>query len=313
MRNIGVLWDEEVEWDRDRPFGDDGATNSSYSVYSDLARDRDMKLVVGKYNWYGDGKLRKGWVHNGEEWEKVKNVGIDGVYDKFKFDSSTRELKKRIADEVGVLNSFRLEKLCKDKYLTYREFPDHVPETKLGSRKNIEEMLDKYGKVVVKPRYDFGGHGIKVIESVEEADHLEEDSDDYIVQAFIDSSGGIPDLGISGMHDLRGVVINDTLAEAYVRQPNEGYLSNTHQGGSIRYVDRDKYPESAETILSEVREKFKEFKPNLYTVDLIFDEEGEPWILELNSKPGIGYFEPEEEKEYEYPTMKKVIETLNKL
>lgn len=313
MKNIGVLWDEEVGWERDRPFGDDTATNSSYSVYSDLARDRDMKLVVGKYNWYSNGKLSKGWVHNGEEWEKVKNIDIGGVYDKFKFDSSTRELKKRIAEEVGVLNDFRLEKLCKDKYLTYREFPDHVPETRPGSRKNIEEMLDEYEKVVVKPRYDFGGHGIKVVDTVEEVDHSEEDSEDYIVQAFIDSSEGIPDLGISGIHDLRAVVINDKLAEAYVRQPDEGYLSNTHQGGSIRYIDTDNYPERAESILSEVREKFKEFKPNLYTVDLIFDEEGEPWILELNSKPGIGYFEPEEEKEYEYPTMKKVIEALDKI
>ncbi|MBW2994893.1 hypothetical protein KY312_00935, partial [Candidatus Woesearchaeota archaeon] len=36
--------------------------------------------------------------------------------------------------------------------------------------------------------------------------------------------------------------------------------------------------------------RLKRFKPRIYTVDFIFDKNNKPWLMELNSKPGMfGY------------------------
>ena len=309
---VAVLWDEEVGWTQETPFGEDEETDRDYEVYTELAWDQGIELLIGHYTWYSNGSLEKAWYYNGDSWVKKENVEINGVYDKFKFDDVTRELKKEMLDEVPVLNNFLLEEICKDKYMTYQRFPDYVPETRIASEGAIIDMIEEYGKAVLKPRYDFGGRGIKVVEAVEEADEIDY-SEDYIVQAFVDSSQGIPSLDVDGMHDLRAVLINDEIAEIYVRQPSDGYLSNQHLGGNLTYFEPESYPQVARPILETVREEFEEFRPSIYTVDLIFDPEGQPWILELNSKPGIGFSRDQEQKEYEYPAMKKVVKALKEL
>lgn len=312
MKTIGVLWDEEVEWNQKTAFGNDEVTNQDYEVYTELAREEGVELYIGHYTWYNQGSLEKAWYYDGESWIKKENIEIDGVYDKFKFDEETRELKKQMLEEVSVLNNFRLEELCKDKLLTYQKFSEYVPETREASEESIQELIEDFGKAVLKPRYDFGGRGIKVVESIEEASEVDY-SEGYVVQGFIDSSRGIPELDIEGMHDLRAILINDEIAEIYVRQPSEGYLSNQHLGGTLTYISVDDYPEKARPVLEAVGEEFSEYSPSIYTVDLIFDGEGNPWILELNSKPGIGFAREQEQKEYEHPAMKKVVKALKDL
>ena len=309
---VAVLWDEEVGWNQQTPFGEDEETNQDYEVYTELAHEKDMKLFIGHYSWYSKRSLEKAWRFDGQNWKKVENVEINGIYDKFNFGDETRKLKKEMLEDVPVLNNFRLEEICKDKYLTYEKFSEHVPETRNASENSIREIIEEYGKAVLKPRYDFGGRGIKVVESLEEADEIDY-SDNYVVQGFIDSSSGISELGIEGMHDLRAIVINGSIAEIYVRQPSEGYLSNQHLGGSLTYLEVHDYPESARPVLEDVEKEFSDFSPSIFTVDLIFDEEDRPWILELNSKPGIGFTREQEQKEYEYPAMKEVIEALKVL
>ncbi|MFB6115274.1 MAG: RimK family alpha-L-glutamate ligase [Candidatus Nanohalobium sp.] len=308
---VASLWDS-VRWDRGKPFGGDEETNRDYEAYSELARENDVEFFVANYRWYSDGVLDQAWHFDGERWEKLEDVEINGVYDKFKFDDETREIKKRMLEEVPVLNHYGLERVCKDKYLTYQKFKEYIPETRKAPDEDIVEIIEKYGKAVLKPRYDYGGKGIKVIESLEEAEKIDY-SEDYIVQAFVDSSSGISELDIEGLHDLRAVIVNDEIAVAYVRQPSEGYLSNQHLGGTVTYVEPEEYPEKARHILEAVSQEFEEYDPRLYTVDLIFDKNGEPWILELNSKPGIGYAREQEKREYEYPAMKKVVQAWKNL
>jgi len=48
-------------------------------------------------------------------------------------------------------------------------------------------------------------------------------------------------------------------------------------------------------------------------VDLFFDEEGEPWIVELNSKPGIGFYGDEEMREQLVPVMDSLAEAFKQL
>lgn len=302
---IAVLWDSEVDWEEGKPFKKD-YLNSSYAVFSQLARDKDAEILVGKFTWYKDGKMDKAYSHSDGEWKKLENTEVDGIFDKFKFDDETIEIKKQMHDDLPVLNNYKLEEVCKDKLLTYEEFPSRVPETREANQQNVEEMLSDYGKVVLKPRYDFGGRGVRIIDSIEDFE-LEED---LLVQRFIDSGSGIPKLGIEGVHDLRVIVVNGENSASFVRTPEEGLISNVSRGGSMHHIEVKDVPDSALQIVDEVEDKFSHFGSRVYAVDFIFDEEGNPWILEMNSKPGLVFYDEESIRSWKEPLIEKVVETL---
>ncbi|MEF8880806.1 MAG: hypothetical protein V5A72_03180, partial [Candidatus Nanohaloarchaea archaeon] len=101
MVNVGVLWDYEVEWDRSTPF--DYAPDESYAYFSGLAEKEGVNIFVAKYSWYEDGFLEKAWVFNGE-WEKVEDIELDVVHDKFKSDEETLGLKRDISEDLMIIN-----------------------------------------------------------------------------------------------------------------------------------------------------------------------------------------------------------------
>jgi hypothetical protein len=46
---------------------------------------------------------------------------------------------------------------------------------------------------------------------------------------------------------------------------------------------------------------------------VIFDQNQKPWILELNSKPGMSFYEDEKTKKWKKPYIKAVVETLTEM
>lgn len=305
MKTIGVLWDEEVTWDGEKPF--DGQSNESYGYFSERAGDQDVRLVQAQYHWYNEGVLSRGWVYENGSWSKVENVELDGVFDKFHFDEETKALKQEINREIGILNDPELEELCKDKLLTYERFPERMPETRPFSEENAREMLEEYGKIVLKPCYAFGGKGIHIVDNKDDMPEIE---GEYIVQRFVDSSEGIEGI-VEGTHDLRGIVVNGELKAGYVRY-SDGEISNVSQGGSQKAVSPDEFPEKALEIIGNVNDEL-EYRPCLFSVDLFFDGEGEPWIVELNSKPGIGFYGDEDMKQQLVPVMDSLVEAFKQL
>jgi len=302
---IAVLWDEEVAWNRENPFGKK-EINSTYGYLADLAKEEDLSIYIGKYQWYSEGKMTKAWVFE-DEWRKVENVVVNGVYDKFHYGPETIPLKQEISEKVGLLNHPEVEELCKDKLLTYERFSEWVPETREASQKNIGEMLEKHGKAVLKPRFAFGGEGIYIINSLDEIPSLEED---YIVQKFIDSSKGVEGLA-EGYHDLRAIVVNGKLLSSYIRYNEDSEISNVQQGGTKEVVSLSEFPESAREIVNQI-EKQIEHKPVIFSIDFFFDENNKPWVVELNSKPGMTIYN-QKMKEEITPVMKELLEAFKKL
>jgi len=46
-------------------------------------------------------------------------------------------------------------------------------------------------------------------------------------------------------------------------------------------------------IIKNAAEIFETFNPKIYCIDFMFDEKQKPWVVELNSMPGL-YFTPAE-------------------
>jgi len=307
MKNIGVLWDDEVGWSGESAFGD--VIDGTYEYFSSLGLEDDVQLVIGKYGWYSGGVMDKAWKFDGENWLKVEDVELDGVFDKFHFDEGTKGVKQSMAESPGIINNPELEELCKDKLMTYERFSEFVPETRKALQSNINGMLEEYGKVVLKPRFAYGAEGIHIISEEDELPDIE--NDEYIVQRFVDASNGIEGL-VEGSHDLRAILVDGEVKGCYVRYNEDSEISNVSQGGVKEAVSIEEFPESALDIIDKVNSEI-EFSPSLFSVDLFFDPEGNPWIVELNSKPGLNFFGEEELKNQITPIMKTLIESFKKL
>lgn len=312
MANIGVLWDHEVAWNDDEPFQIKNL-DEDYAVYTELGWERNLELYIARFDWYHNGSLTKCWHWDGSNWEKIEEeIELDGVYDKYKFDSETRKLKRKIANSLPVLNDPEFEEICKDKLKTYNLFPDYVPETRIATEKNAEEMIEGYGMIVFKPRFGASGEGVEFIDDASEFEEPDE-PENFVIQRFIEA-GKVLNTSIEGPHDMRTHIINgELLTGNYIRRPTEGLQSNIATGGTQTYIDNSDIPEEAKKVIAEAIEEFSRFEPNLFTVDLMWDLEGRVWMIELNSKPGMYYHYPVKEKKHELPRIKKLLDTLAEL
>ena len=300
MVNVGVLWDREIGGDGEKPF--DMAANETYRYFSELAEGEGVSLFIANYKWYDDGFLEEAWLYD-DGWSKVGDVELDAVHDKFVSNDETLELKKGIQESVGLINEVGLEVLCKDKLETFRRFSEYVPETRVASEENIDEMLTEYGKIVLKPRRAYGAEGIHIVERGETIPDI--DNEEYIVQRFIDSSAGIEGL-VDGSHDLRGIVVSGELLGAYIRYNEDSVISNVSEGGTKKALKIEEFPSDAKEIIREVSDKL-EYSPAIFSVDFFYDEKGDPWIVELNGKPGLNFFGDEDVKRQVTPIMKELI------
>jgi glutathione synthase/RimK-type ligase-like ATP-grasp enzyme len=301
------LWDEEVGWDGDSPFGD--VIDETYEYFSSLSLEEDVRLLIGKYDLYSNESMQKAWKFDGEKWVQVEDAELNGIFDKFHFDDKTKKLKKGMAESPGIINNPELEELCKDKLMTYERFSKFVPKTRKASKPNIDEMLNEFDKVVLKPRFAYGAKGIHIISQGDDSPVI--NHDEYIVQRFVDASGGIDGL-VEGSHDLRAILVDGEVKGCYVRYNENSKISNVSQGGVKEAVSIEDFPNSALDIIDEVNDSI-EHSPSLFSVDLFFDPQGKPWIIELNSKPGLNFFGEEDLKNEITPIMKALIECFKKI
>lgn len=309
MKTVAFLWwENEVKFDRDRPFSKKWKCDD-YAEYTEMLRERGVDVVCGEYGWYEDGKMSKAFRWDGEKWRKVRDVELDGVYDLFRHDKEKYELKQEMKEEVGILNDPDVADLCQDKMKTYRRFQDYIPETEKAYRENVEKMLEKEDKVILKPRYGSSGEGIQVIESVEDYDA--EDPEKVLVQEFVEDAA-IPNLDVEGPHDLRILIVNDEVVGSYLRIPGEdSVLSNVAQGGSKEYVEISEVPDEVMSRVQMVVDELEDYRPVIYTVDFMIA--AEPLIVELNSQPGVYYHGPGRSEEWERPWMLKIVEAVEEL
>lgn len=305
IENIAVIWDDkEGRW-KEKPF-EDKNLNIAYSVFSKIAEQKGKRLLITSFESLDD-HLEYAYAYENNEWVKKKDEGFDAVIDKFKLDQETENLKKKLSQEYPVVNNYEVERICKDKYLTAQKFPELMPETLNPTEDNVEKLIKSYGRAVLKPRSDLGGRGIEIIQHVSEAENIGEKN--YLAQGFVDTTQGIEKMDFEGVHDLRIIGVNGEPVLSFVRTQEEGLISNVAQGGKINFVELEDIPEKAFEMYEQVEKGFEGYKPRLIALDIAFDTEGDPWLLEINTKPGLKFYGDEETKRRKSVLMNRIIDS----
>lgn len=281
-KNVAVYFDE--------PKIDDYPLNKdeylvAYLELSRLVEERGASFyVVRGFNTYaGKGNFTKAWKFNKNGQLKLVQGGVrvDTLYDK-----GDRDTFK--ADDIEVINPRFVNEICANKDKTYEMFTILSPQSYIAkSREEVIKYMDKIstGMVVIKPKDGFEGRGVQIIKKTKNV-QIDEEFYPVMVQAFIDSSGGIEGI-IDGTHDFRMVVMSGDIVMCLVRTPPEGsLLANISLGGKIKFVPFDKIPHAAIAIAKEVDKAFESHGNRIYSVDLAF-EKSKPYLIELNSRPGL--------------------------
>ena len=296
MKKVMILFGKS-RWEKSRPF-DNKDYQYSYEFFYDLCQKNGVQMYRASYEWYDYKKhlFRHAWIFTGTggKWERVSNIKPDLIYDKTKGRMEVYCKKELIAKRYAFINDLTFTRIIDDKFLTGLLFSKWSKKNYIvRNHQELSMALKRLSTsfAVLKPICESGGKGVQIF-SKKEAPKISFQGE-HILQEFIDSSSGIPGIK-SGVHDLRLVFVNDKIIYAYIREPKSGsYLANLAQGGTLTIVPNKSIPSSVLPIVKHAQDIFISFSPKIYTIDLMFDKDGAPWVVELNSMPGL-YFTPEE-------------------
>ena len=261
-------------------------------LFEKSEKEYGLKWYKANVLWYNKKTklFNKGWEMKNGKWTVVHDFGYDFIFDKTKLSGNSLKYKKYFEKKVKILNSTELEILCSDKWLTRNTFKQYMPKTYLvHDIKQLKSKLKyiKSDKIVLKPRFGSSAIGLTIIKKSQLPQKIPRDT---ILQEFVDTSKGIPDL-VKGVHDIRSIVIDGKFIHSFIRVPKAGWISNLSRGGHAIFVDKNKTPKKlVDFVINHVDKKLTKLKPRFYTVDCVYVD-GKIVLVELNSKPGFFFYE----------------------
>ncbi len=277
----------------DDPGQDDYPFNGPFyrNVYTELqqsleARGATLLILRSQESYLGKNRFKNAWRFEGSDHDLIPVAGpvmVDVIWNKGHLKSAKGDC---------IVNDPALDDLCTDKWESYLLLKDIHPVTFL--LKTVEDLPAALAGieapiVVAKPLDLEGGSGVFIGPKAEVSAKITRFP--YLLQAFVDTSGGIPGI-VEGMHDFRIISLGGDVSLCNIRTPPPNEMTaNVSRGGREFEVSPESIPKEALAIFNAVEEKLSRFKNRLYTADMGLDRDGQWKLFEINSKPG---FSPKE-------------------
>jgi ribosomal protein S6--L-glutamate ligase len=270
---------------------------SYYTAYADSAylEDKDGKISIHNVS------DEKGFRINRDKTFVIARRGVV-------FHGYSRNLIDRLEHyKFCFLNEMKVFETCEDKYLTYlRLVENNVPVPRsilVSSDKMIEYAHKKVGgkfPVIIKTPSGTQGKGVviasdmKGLKSTVQALWSVGDAE-MMLQEFIKSD-----------HDVRIHVLGDEVIASMKRNVVKGdFRSNVHLGGeTATYEPTDEVKKLAVRAAKSVGGKW-------VGVDIMFDQKGNPYVLEVNASAGTDGIEALTKKDIVAEVMKYVQDGVN--
>ena len=290
MKNLVMIykqkWSKIPTWEYLKEY-DTSALNKAYLWIAKFAEKHGFKFYMSRFEWYKGNKFIKAWVVEKGKWKQVYNIKPDFIYDKTSLKPRYIQYKKLFTRKKIILNPYFIEELCSDKLKTFKIYPKLTPRLYLVKNKSqLKKAMKKIRSymAVLKPRAGSSAKGL-IIDNKEKI-LKEKIKEEMVLQEFVDTTKGIPGLTKS-VSDLRAIVINGKINHALVRVAKKGFVSNVSRGGRVKFLKKSQIPRKVAKGVAFIDNKLRSYKPRMYTTDFVFDENGEIWLIEMNSKPGL--------------------------
>lgn len=279
--------------------------NDGYALLFAIARERGIPVVLANDRDYGEGRLDRGWIHDGYRWTAWRDIGILMVYDQFP--STSPQGRQVVADMqargIPVFNDPDVTLVVDDKLLTYRNFPEMVPYTHYhhaghdDPRATLEAFLAGLERVglgdvdafVAKAQVGWGAKHLYRFTQQNLGDFWNLPSLEFVLQPFLDSGAGIPEIGVRGRHDFRVLMENGRFVTAMVRQPaHHDWIANYFDPERLIFLhDEEQVPADILNTVRAADARFDAYHPRLVSYDMARLDNGRVVCWEMNSRPGI--------------------------
>ena len=293
MAVVGVCFSPEIT--KADPLSHVGKKRPVYDRLLDLCLEKGWRtFVFTKKTYLGDRVFDGAWEYTSKKlvWTNEKTTA-DLVYDRTGGVNFPLQ-----GDTLKVVNIRDFKIFCWDKWAAYQELSDFMPQTYwIEDMRQLTETVQKIATdwVVVKPFNGLQGKGIYIGSKGGEKDFkFDPKYKKYIVQEFVDTSGGVPKI-VSGMHDIRVVVINKKLVWGHVRVPQAGkFTSNAAGGGILTELNLNVLPNSIMQVVKKVSEDFfVKYDNPIFSLDFGIDKDDKPYMFEINDQIGFPRWEME--------------------
>jgi glutathione synthase/RimK-type ligase-like ATP-grasp enzyme len=285
----------------DKPYEDEKKYDpkllrETYAYLFLTAEKEHIKFIKTSYMWYNEKEnvFEKGWIFDEKlGWIKMEKKFIpDVVFDKIiSKRKRINDYKKLFSRRNMLFNPHYIEKVCTDKYETYKLFKAISPRMfKITNKTELEEKLKKIrgDRVVFKPDQGSSARGIIICKKDELLKKVKEIKEVMVLQEFVECNRNNRIRMHFGVYDIRVVLSQGKIVDSYIRASKKNVLmSNTALGGKMIFIHKEELPSGILKDLKTIEKKFKHYKSRLYTVDFVIDKKGKVWLIELNDKPGI--------------------------
>jgi glutathione synthase/RimK-type ligase-like ATP-grasp enzyme len=300
MKTVLILFSGDESWEQEQPFESEKYVWYYENLY-DFSAERGVQFYRASIDWYDWEKkeFTHAWTRKNGAWVRAAHIQPDIINDKTMVRDTIRLMPQllELASQHRMVNTPEFSMLANNKLYTSMLFPNvSKPYVMVNSHQELQALVTTWGgeRIVLKAAMESQGAAVQILQR-EQLDQLTIQFP-LLAQEFVDTSAGIPGL-IEGVHDLRLVYFGETLAYSYLRTPAEGKLvANVAMGGNKILIENHQIPDSVWPLVETVQTRFSAFPPSIYTIDLMFDGDVRPWLVELNTKPGM-YFPPEQKQQ----------------
>lgn len=315
-----------------------GTSNESYNIvygyFLNICQNNKIKAAfTTSADITGAGKCKSYWLYNRKKsWIKVKKNGYSKlIFDKFSPTNKKIKTNRNLlfsSNKVKPFNHPYLFNLFFDKQKTYKKLSKFsIPTVTIKNRtiksinqarkilkKIIAKHPNKYdfsNEIIMKDRFGAGGEHVyrfKVNQAKRMLFSMKKNHKiTYIIQPFTKFDQGFNYQNSLVSADIRLIYMEKKIIQTYIRMAKFGdFRCNEHQGGLLKYISQTELPIDVINKSNQII-KVLNHKCSLYTLDFIISNNGNIYLLEGNTGPGLDWNLSIKENEIEAQKLIRII------
>ncbi|GAF78073.1 unnamed protein product, partial [marine sediment metagenome] len=294
---------------------DNESYNLAYGYFLKTCQKNNLKAAfTTSADIIGAGKCQSYWLFEKNAWIKVQKTGFSKlIFDKCSPKSKSRKMQHNLlfsSKRIRPFNDPHLFDLCFDKQKTYEALNDFsIPtvtirdSTKQGvikAQKLLKEKIAKYQnrsdfseEVVIKDR--FGAGGLNVYKFGNDQTKMmialvkKHKSLSFVIQPFVKFDKGFSFQNSFKPTDVRLIFLGQKIIQTYIRIAKKGdFRCNEHAGGLLKYISKSEIPLEIKKVSKRIVDILNK-KFSLYALDFIISNNGNIYLLEANTGPGLDW------------------------
>jgi len=314
-----------------------GSNNESYNLvygyFLKNCRKNNLKAAfTTSADIVGAGKCQSYWLFKKNAWIKVQKVGFSKlIFDKFSPIGKSRTIRRNFLFSSKRTNPFsdpHLFDLCFDKQKTYEALSgfsiptvtirDSTRQGVIRAQKLLKEKIAKHQnrsdfseEVVIKDRFGAGGLNVYTFGNDQTEMMIavvkKHNSKSFVIQPFVKFDKGFGIQNSFRSTDIRLIYLGQKIVQTYIRIAKEGdFRCNEHAGGLLKYISKSEVPLEITAVSKSIANILNK-KSSLFALDFIISNDGNVYLLEANTGPGLDWNLSVKENEIEAKKLIRII------